>query len=311
MATKLVNKSTELTKQPRGAGRHNDVLWPLWPLWPPIRGKLAPLFWGGAPPPFSALPSDQRPYPTTFLPRGLTFPSCCSQESKVNWDELTAVWFGLSAWTLVTRGWRTYIADISHVPLVLPKTPCHVDIGGRSRDGGVGAAVARQAVAHHPCQDGEEGPGQVAHPCDSLLTSLTCSYWAHIPPHHQSSPNLRKLLTTSHTHTVSGPHMTVARLACDWGGGERASALCAPHQLCQWCRVVSSVVQRLLQWCRVVSSSTLQPGRGLHSQLCAATIVIGHQCRILAHTECMHEAHTSIIWHCVSNQFVLRSNTKI
>ena len=70
----------------------------------------------------------------------------------------------------LSGGWvePTYIADISHVPLVLPEPPRHVDIGGRSGYRGMGTAVPRQAVADHPCQDGAEGPGQAAHPCASF-----------------------------------------------------------------------------------------------------------------------------------------------
>ena len=62
--------------------------------WPPIRGKLAPVFWGGAP--SQPLPSAQ---PFSFLPAGPPSP-CCSQESKVNWDELSAA--GGDIWPVST-----------------------------------------------------------------------------------------------------------------------------------------------------------------------------------------------------------------
>ena len=115
--------------------------------WPPIRGKLAPVFWGGA-------PSQPLPNRSLFCLQGhlpLAVPR--NQRSTGMSSVRLVVIFGLCP-PLVRRLRPTYIADISHVPLVLPEPPRHVDIGGRSRYRGVGAALARQAVANHPCQDG-------------------------------------------------------------------------------------------------------------------------------------------------------------
>ena len=154
------------------------------------------------------------PSPPSFLPPGPPSPGS-SQESKVNWDELSAA--GGDIWPaslLVRRLGPTYIADISHVPLVLPEPPRHVDIGGRSGYRGVGTAVARQAVADHPCQDGAEGPGQAAHPCASLtVTSLTCELSSHpFPQALLESPHGSQV---PHSHTGRRPHMTLAPLAGD------------------------------------------------------------------------------------------------
>ena len=97
----------------------------------------------------------------------------------------------------------TYIADVSHAPLVLPEAPGHVDIGGSRGHGRVRTPGARQAVAHHPCQDGAGCPGQAAHPLASLtVTSLTCEWRSH--------PTTDRHPGSSLTHRSEASHDTCA-----------------------------------------------------------------------------------------------------
>ena len=172
------------------------------------QGKVGARILGRAPPPFSAPAQCPTLLHPLFCLQGRPPLALPRNQRSTGMSSVRPVS------TLVRRLGPTYIADISHVPLVLPKTPCHVDIGGRSGYRGVGTAVARQAVADHPCQDGAEGPGQAAHPCASLtVTSLTCELSSHpFPQALLESPHGSQV---PHSHTGRRPHMTLAPLAGD------------------------------------------------------------------------------------------------
>ena len=159
-----------------------------------------PYFGEGRLPPFSAQISPcpvPSPSPPSNLPPFPLHPLAVPRNQRST---------GMSSVRLVLDSCEekpTYIADVSHAPLVLPEAPGHVDIGGSRGHGRVRTPGARQAVAHHPCQDGAGCPGQAAHPLASLtVTSLTCECRSH--------PTTDRHPGSSLTHRSEASHDTCA-----------------------------------------------------------------------------------------------------
>ena len=160
-----------------------------------------PYFGEGRLPPFSAQISPcpvPSPSPPSNLPPSPSIPSIPLLFPGIK-GQLSSVRLVLAS----CEEKPTYIADVSHAPLVLPEAPGHVDIGGSRGHGRVRAPGARQAGAHHPCQDGAGCPGQAAHPLASLtVTSLTCEWRSH--------PTTDRHPGSSLTHRSEASHDTCA-----------------------------------------------------------------------------------------------------